>query len=94
MAKINTLGYILNPLRKPFVVEKWSPFEISVFEGSIALYGKHFHTIQKLVKTKTVKECIEFYYFWKKTSHYKQWKKSYVPDEREVQQTLMGKEAE
>ncbi len=89
MAKITTLGYILNPLRKPNVIEKWSPLEISVFEGSIALYGKHFNTIQKNVKTKTVKECIEFYYFWKKTSHYKQWKKTYVPDERDIPSTMM-----
>ena len=79
------MGYVLNPLRKPAVIERWSPFEISVFEGSIALYGKHFHTIQKIIKTKTVKECIEFYYYWKKT---------YVPDDREVMPTLMGKESE
>lgn len=35
------------------------------------------------VKTKTVKETIEFYYDWKKTTHYKEWKKNYIADERE-----------
>lgn len=35
------------------------------------------------VQTKTVKEIIEFYYEWKKTSHYLNWKKSYVMDERD-----------
>jgi hypothetical protein len=35
------------------------------------------------VKTKTVQEVVEFYYDWKKTSHYKEWKKAFAPDERE-----------
>lgn len=37
----------------------------------------------KKVRTKTVKEIIEFYYDWKKTHHYKQWKDSYKPDEKQ-----------
>jgi hypothetical protein len=107
VSRITSLGYLLSPLRRRSVVEKWSPFEVSgiqfilltciphirlnstlflssVFEGSIALFGKNFHRIQKYVRTKSVKEIIEFYYFWKKTSHYKQWKKTYRPDEREM----------
>lgn len=36
------------------------------------------------VKTKSTKEVIEFYYDWKKTDHYAEWKKSYVPDDREI----------
>lgn len=50
----------------------------------MTLFGKKFHKIQKCVQTKSVKEIIEFYYFWKKTSHYKQWKKSFKPDKREL----------
>lgn len=33
--------------------------------------------------SKTVQEVIEFYYVWKKTSHYKEWKRTYTPDERD-----------
>jgi hypothetical protein len=84
-----------------FNTEKWSPLEISLFEGAMMLYGKKFHVIQKIVratvyvvrfdahmilpqvKTKTTAEVIEFYYVWKKTSHYKIWKRSYVPDDEE-----------
>lgn len=83
--KVNTLGYLLNPLRKRSVIEKWSPYEIAVFEASISLHGKNFHTIQKNVETKNCKEIIEFYYEWKKTNHYKEWKKLYFPDERDFQ---------
>jgi hypothetical protein len=66
-----------------FSVEKWSPYEIALFEACITLNGKNFHKIQKYIQTKTVKEIIEFYYEWKKTQHYKEWKKSYFPDERD-----------
>ena len=36
------------------------------------------------IQTKTCKEVIEFYYEWKKTDHYQQWKsqfKNYVAEE-------------
>lgn len=86
--RITSLGYLISPIRKITVIEKWSPIEIAIFEGSITLYGKNFNQIQKYVKTKTVEEVIEFYYDWKKTSHYKQWKKTYVPDARECPTTI------
>ena len=39
---------------------------------------------QKHVKTKNTKEVIEFYYIWKKTAHYKVWKKQYIPPDEDV----------
>jgi len=83
--RISALGMLLSPLRRPSVVEKWSPYEIAVFEASIALCGKQFHQIQKFIKTKNTKEIIEFYYIWKKTAHYKVWKKQYITPEMEAQ---------
>ena len=76
--RTTTLGLITSSMRRPTVIERWSPYEISIFESTIALYGKDFHTIQKSVKTKNTKEIIEFYYIWKKTRHYKIWKRQYV----------------
>jgi len=76
--RTTTLGLITSSMRKPTVIERWSPYEISIFESTIALYGKDFHTIQKALKTKNTKEIIEFYYIWKKTRHYKIWKRQYV----------------
>lgn len=118
--RITTLGYLLNPMRRPSVAEKWSPYEVSVFEASMTLFGKNFHQVAKMVRlhslsllapshnnathshyitvpslkttlqvrSKNTKEVIEFYYFWKKTSHYKQWKKVYVRDDRDDPEVL------
>ncbi|KAL9189305.1 hypothetical protein ACHAXT_011795 [Thalassiosira profunda] len=74
------LGYLTSPLRRPTVVEKWSPIEIATFEAALALHGKAFHQVQKWVKTKNTKEIVEFYYVWKKTSHGRRWKGSYVEE--------------
>jgi hypothetical protein len=60
--RMTTLGFLSCPLRKPTVVEKWSPYEIGMFEGSIMLYGKNFNVIQKHVSTKLT--------FEKKYQHY------------------------
>lgn len=43
---------------------------------------KNYCDNRKKVKTKTVKEVIEYYYAWKKTQHYKQWKSQFIPDPR------------
>ena len=77
--RITTLGLLTSPLRRPTVLEKWNPYEISVFEASMALYGKDFHEITRILGTKDCKEVVEFYYIWKKTEHYKVWKKAYTP---------------
>ena len=66
------------------VLEKWSPYEVAVFEAAIMEYGKEFHQVQKAVGTKTTREVIDFYYIWKKTSHYQKWKKIYVPPHLDV----------
>jgi hypothetical protein len=91
-----TLGYLTSTLRRPqTILERWNPYEISIFEGAIAIYGKKFHTIAKYLQQnnnnnsttaqgsnsnfrKCTKDVIEFYYIWKKTSHGRRWKSSYV----------------
>ena len=46
--------------------------------GALALHGKCFHTVQRFVKTKSTKEIIEFYYVWKMSSHYTEWKQNFA----------------
>lgn len=76
---VSSLGYLKSPLRRPTVIEKWSPYEIALFEAGMAHHGKDFHQIHKIIQSKSTKEVVDFYYIWKKTSHYKTWKKQYVP---------------
>ena len=79
LENISALQYLKSALRRPMVIETWSPYEVAVFEGAIMEYGKDFHRIQKAIESKTTQEVIDFYYMWKKTSHYKKWKEQYVP---------------
>jgi hypothetical protein len=77
---ISVLAFLKSPLRRPSIIEKWSPYEVSVFEGSLLHYGKEFHLVSREIKTKSTKEVIDFYYIWKKTAHYKKWKEQYMSD--------------
>lgn len=78
---ISVLAFIKSPLRRPSVIEKWSPYEVALFEGAMLHYGKEFHLVSREIKTKTTKEVIDFYYVWKKTAHYKKWKDHYINDD-------------
>jgi hypothetical protein len=89
LEQVTALGYLKSPLRRPTVIEKWSPYEIATFEAAITLHGKQFHVIQKWVKTKCTKEIVEFYYIWKKTSHYRRWKGQY---EEEIEEDSSDEE--
>ncbi|XP_041834685.1 transcriptional-regulating factor 1-like [Melanotaenia boesemani] len=47
-------------------VVKWSPAEKKLLVKSLKLHQKDFASIQKAVQTKSLSECVEFYYLWKK----------------------------
>lgn len=81
MEKISLLGFVKSPFRRPTIIEKWSPYEIALFEGSMFHYGKEFRQVSKQIGTKTTREVIDFYYIWKKTAHYKKWKEQFISDE-------------
>jgi hypothetical protein len=76
---ISVLQFLKSPMRRSSVLERWSPLEVALFEAALAEYGKEFHKVQGEIKTKTTNEIVDFYYVWKKTPHYKLWKKQYVP---------------
>lgn len=59
------------------MIDKWSPYEISLFESAICLTGKLFGQIAAIIKTKTTREVIEFYYIWKKSKNYAHWKATF-----------------
>uniref|UniRef100_UPI00358E984C mesoderm induction early response protein 3-like n=1 Tax=Myxine glutinosa TaxID=7769 RepID=UPI00358E984C len=49
---------------------KWTEEEQQAFEAAFCLHGKDFRVIHMKVVTKTVAECVSYYYTWKKSDHY------------------------
>ncbi|KAM8874438.1 mesoderm induction early response protein 2 [Spinachia spinachia] len=49
----------------------WSEDECRSFEHGFRVYGKNFHLIQaNKVRTRSVGECVEYYYMWKKSERH------------------------
>ncbi|CAK63852.1 unnamed protein product (macronuclear) [Paramecium tetraurelia] len=70
----DVLDILISPLRNDFAFETWTPKEIAIFECGLCRYGKQYEFLSHLIKTKNAQDIIQFYYFWKFTSHYKLWK--------------------
>ena len=47
----------------------WTEHEVNTFYEGLVKYKKNFSKISHFVETKTVKECVEFYYLWKNFCH-------------------------
>lgn len=52
-----------------------APFMSCFFLG--IQVGKNFSQIAGVIKTKQPGDCVEFYYVWKKTKNYAEWKRNY-----------------
>lgn len=50
--------------------EIWSEEECKNFEKVLQFHGKKFNYVQKLVPSKSVKDVVAFYYFWKRSERY------------------------
>lgn len=35
-----TLGMMRTEMRRPTVIEKWSPYQVALFEGALSIHGK------------------------------------------------------
>ncbi|XP_075352453.1 transcriptional-regulating factor 1 isoform X3 [Mycteria americana] len=46
--------------------DKWTPQERRLFKEALSTYSKDFIFVQKMVKSKTVAQCVEYYYTCKK----------------------------
>ncbi|KAM4825709.1 zinc finger protein 541 isoform 1-T2 [Thomomys bottae] len=44
----------------------WTPMEKRLFKKAFCAHKKDFHLIHKTIQTKTVAQCVEYYYIWKK----------------------------
>ena len=45
--------------------KKWTESEVDLFYEGLVKHHKNFHKISSDIKSKSTKECIEFYYLWK-----------------------------
>ena len=72
--RYSTINLILSPLRKRSPLDEWNPREIALFESGMCSKGKQFYEISKIIGSKNTKQCVEFYYYWKQSSHYAVWK--------------------
>ncbi|KAF5905530.1 mesoderm induction early response protein 3-like isoform X2, partial [Clarias magur] len=63
--------YCSNPKSSKEESPPWSEEECRNFEHALQIYEKNFHLIQKnKVPTRTVAECVAFYYMWKKSERF------------------------
>ncbi|XP_059008973.1 zinc finger protein 541 isoform X1 [Mustela lutreola] len=44
----------------------WTPMEKRLFKKAFCAHKKDFYLIHKMIQTKTVAQCVEYYYIWKK----------------------------
>ncbi|XP_060031483.1 mitotic deacetylase-associated SANT domain protein isoform X2 [Erinaceus europaeus] len=51
--------------------DQWKMSERKLFNKGMAIYKKDFFLVQKLIQTKTVAQCVEFYYTYKKQTSQK-----------------------
>ena len=80
-----TLGAVMLPTRRPHPLDVWTPHQIAVFESGLCLYGKRFDVIANLIPGKSTQDVVEFYYHFKKTSHYAVWKRTFKPVDPAIQ---------
>lgn len=72
--KFTSLDLLINPLRKSFPWETWSPYEIALFNCCICKFGTNFDLYLNIITTKKKEEVIDFYYTWKSSKYYRMWK--------------------
>lgn len=74
LASRNKKGWSERQPRAPI----WSLKEVENFEMAMHDSYKDFRKIQEIVKTRSIKEIIEFYYLWKQMPRYRKWKDNHI----------------
>jgi len=60
---------------KPDLSKHWSNLEVVLFELGMTTDPKNFIEIQRKIGTKTLQEVVHFYWYWRTTNNYKEWRK-------------------
>lgn len=59
--------------RRQSMFTAWKQEEVDLFELAMTCYPKLFDKISSIVKTRSVAECVVFYFGWKHTPRYNAW---------------------
>ncbi|XP_040273440.1 mesoderm induction early response protein 2 isoform X2 [Bufo bufo] len=66
----------------------WSEDECRSFEQGFRVYGKNFHLIQaNKVRTRSVGECVQYYYTWKKSERFEHFAQSRLGRRKQLMTT-------
>ena len=74
---IHGKGKLLNAVVIFFLEEKKDIHQFIFFAFFFEPPKTDFGTISRIIRTKSTKDVIEFYYFWKHSSHYHIWKTAF-----------------
>jgi hypothetical protein len=58
-------GEMLESFTSSTTRQPWQPYEVDAFYEGLVRYHKDFTMVSAHVGTKSVKDCVEFYYMWK-----------------------------
>mmetsp|Transcript_5962 Transcript_5962/g.6502 ORF Transcript_5962/g.6502 Transcript_5962/m.6502 type:complete len:292 (-) Transcript_5962:4-879(-) len=75
-AEMKAKGLTWHPHRPQVVI--WTVQEVAIFELGMSKYYKKFSRIQKMVESKTKRQCIEFYFYWKGSQRYDNWREDHA----------------
>jgi hypothetical protein len=78
MAQLKRRGFFgWSPLQSAFSV--WEEEEMERFEMAMASFPKDFDRIASIVRTRSVGECVVFYYSWKHSERCRAWRGQVAP---------------
>ena len=72
------MNAVSNPGKMPEAFKNWSLNEIAMFDICMWKYGNRFDMFSHFVNTKSVKQLIDFYNFWKHSVNHEHWKQAMV----------------
>jgi hypothetical protein len=62
-------------LQKPLLKTHWTSLEVTLFELAMKTDPKNFREIRRRVRSKSLQDVIQFFWYWKTTARYKEWRK-------------------
>jgi hypothetical protein len=51
LERLSMLSLLQHEVRRPTVIEKWSPYEVAKFESALCIHGKVFHKVTHSLTT-------------------------------------------